>query len=202
MSALSAKRQAFVAEYLVDFNATQAALRAGYSPRGANVTGHRLLMNPNVMAELATGREKQAAQTQITQSDVLKMLEREATAGDFASPNTARIRAIELLAKIHGMLDRQSAGGTNRPAADHQRAVRKTRRNATGVKLMLHNFHEFETPIPPKVYGGPPPLEMREQDGDIYWRCECGVVGISSNREWAHSDVERHRRNGKCTVAA
>ena len=104
MSALSAKRQAFVANYLLDFNATQAAIRAGYSPRSAPITGHRLLNDANVMAALATGREKQAAQTKITQDDVLHMLEREATAGDFASPNTARIRAIELLAKIHGML--------------------------------------------------------------------------------------------------
>ena len=104
MPALSAKRQAFVANYLLDFNATQSAIRAGYSPRAAKVTGHRLLTDANVMSALAAGKEKQAAQTKITQDDVLRMLEREATAGDFANPNTARIRAIELLAKIHGML--------------------------------------------------------------------------------------------------
>ena len=56
--------------------------------------------------------------------------------------------------------------------------------------------YNYETPIPPQVYDGKPPLEMLEHDGDIYWRCECGRVGISSSREWAHSDVERHRRNG------
>ena len=90
------------------------------------VTGHRLLTDANVMSALAAGKEKQAAQTKITQDDVLHMLEREATAGDFAKPNTARIRAIELLAKIPRYADRQGAGGANRPAADHQRAVRET----------------------------------------------------------------------------
>ena len=81
------------------------AIRAGYSPRAAKRDGAPpASTDANVMTALAAGKEKQAAQTKITQDDVLRMLEREATAGDFANPNTARIRAIELLAKIHGML--------------------------------------------------------------------------------------------------
>ena len=137
MSALSAKRQAFVANYLLDFNATQAAIRAGYSPRSAPITGHRLLNDANVMAALTTGREKQAAQTKITQADVLKMLEREASAGDFANPNNAPHPRYRIAGQDSRDADRQGAGGANRPAAAHQRAVWETsrRRNATGVKL-------------------------------------------------------------------
>jgi phage terminase small subunit len=48
--ALSAKQRLFAEEYLVDFNATQAAKRAGYSERRANRTGHRLVHLPEVEA--------------------------------------------------------------------------------------------------------------------------------------------------------
>lgn len=49
---LSNKQQAFVNEYLVDFNATQAAIRAGYSERTARAQGSRLLTNVDVSEEI------------------------------------------------------------------------------------------------------------------------------------------------------
>ena len=100
---LSAKRQAFVAEYLIDFNATQAAMRAGYSPRTAKLTGHRLITDDNVLAALAEGQQRRATQVQITVAEVMQMLQREATAGDLEQPNAARIKATELLGKHLGM---------------------------------------------------------------------------------------------------
>ena len=103
MPALSAKRQAFVANYLLDFNATQAAIRAGYSPRSAPITGHRLLKDANVITALASAREKREIKTNVTVADVVAMLEREAMAGNMDNPNNARIRAIELLGKHQGM---------------------------------------------------------------------------------------------------
>ena len=51
--AMSPKHQLFVDEYLKDRNATQAAIRAGYSPKSAKVTACRLLTNANVKAEIA-----------------------------------------------------------------------------------------------------------------------------------------------------
>ena len=53
---LSPRRQRFVAEYMVDLNATQAAIRAGYAPGGAKVTGSRLLSNANVAAAIEDAR--------------------------------------------------------------------------------------------------------------------------------------------------
>jgi len=52
--ALSNKRRAFVEEYLHDFNATQAAIRAGYSPKTAYSQGPRLLDNVEVNAAIKT----------------------------------------------------------------------------------------------------------------------------------------------------
>lgn len=57
-------RDRFVREYLVDRNATQAALRAGYSPASAAVTGCRLLKDVKVAAAIAEGEAKLAAKTE------------------------------------------------------------------------------------------------------------------------------------------
>lgn len=51
--ALTDKQDRFCQEYFVDHNATQAAIRAGYSESGAHVQGCQLLSNPNVHARLA-----------------------------------------------------------------------------------------------------------------------------------------------------
>lgn len=59
--ALNERQRLFVAEYLVDLNATQAAIRAGYSPRTAKQQGSRLLTNADVQEAV------QAAQAQRTQ---------------------------------------------------------------------------------------------------------------------------------------
>lgn len=44
--ALTPKQQLFVEEYLIDLNATQAAIRAGYSPNNADKIGSELLGKP------------------------------------------------------------------------------------------------------------------------------------------------------------
>lgn len=49
---LTAKQQAFVREYAVDHNGTQAAIRAGASPASAKVTASRWLTNANVRAAI------------------------------------------------------------------------------------------------------------------------------------------------------
>lgn len=57
---LSPKRRRFVEEYLVDSNGAQAAIRAGYAPRSANVTGAQLLANPNVRAYIDAAQAERA----------------------------------------------------------------------------------------------------------------------------------------------
>lgn len=49
---LSEKQLAFASEYIIDFNATQAAIRAGYSERTAKQQGSRLLTNVDLQAQL------------------------------------------------------------------------------------------------------------------------------------------------------
>jgi phage terminase small subunit len=69
---MSPKQQRFVEEYLIDLNATQAAIRAGYSQRTANEQGARLLVNVSVAAAVAKAKAERTARTEITQDMILQ----------------------------------------------------------------------------------------------------------------------------------
>jgi phage terminase small subunit len=69
-----AKRQRFVTEYLVDLNATQAAIRAGYSPKTARQCGARMLTFADVRQEIETAKAEQAKRTQIDADWVIRKL--------------------------------------------------------------------------------------------------------------------------------
>ncbi len=73
---LNDKQQRFVEEYLVDLNATQATIRAGYSERTACSQGSRLLKYAGVAAAVAAARAKRSKRTKITQDMVLNELAR------------------------------------------------------------------------------------------------------------------------------
>lgn len=63
---MTPKQRRFVAEYLIDLNATQAAIRAGYSKKNADVTGPRLLGNVGVAEAIAAGASKQLGKAELT----------------------------------------------------------------------------------------------------------------------------------------
>ena len=71
---MTPKQERFVAEYLVDLNATQAALRAGYSPRTAPQQGSRLLKNVDVQAAIATQQSQKLQAVEVRIEDVLRDL--------------------------------------------------------------------------------------------------------------------------------
>lgn len=71
-SKLTPKQQRFIEEYLVDLNATQAAIRAGYAVGCADVTASKLLVNPKVAAEIEMRRGELKRKTEITQERVLE----------------------------------------------------------------------------------------------------------------------------------
>ena len=73
---LTVRQQAFVAEYLVDLNATQAAIRAGYSSKGADVTASKLLVVPKVARAVAEAFAARAKRTEIEADTVLRELAR------------------------------------------------------------------------------------------------------------------------------
>jgi phage terminase small subunit len=77
LAELPQKQQRFVEEYLIDLNATQAAMRAGYSPKNPNaagVTGHDLLRNPKIEAAIAELRLEQTERCKVTADEVISEL--------------------------------------------------------------------------------------------------------------------------------
>ncbi|MCT8517324.1 terminase small subunit [Glaesserella parasuis] len=73
-SKLTDKQQRFVEEYLIDLNATQAAIRAGYSEKTARSIGQRLLTFVDIQEAIQEAQNKRAERVNVTQDDVLKGL--------------------------------------------------------------------------------------------------------------------------------
>jgi phage terminase small subunit len=74
MAELTPKQSLFVAEYLIDLNATRAAKSAGYSDKTAYSQGQRLLNNVEVAAVIAEKTKKRMDKLEITADRVLKEL--------------------------------------------------------------------------------------------------------------------------------
>lgn len=74
MRKLTPKQQRFVDEYLVDLNATQAAIRAGYSAKRAAEIAYQLLQKTTVQAAIAERMKARQERTEITQDRVLAEL--------------------------------------------------------------------------------------------------------------------------------
>jgi phage terminase small subunit len=68
---LTPKQRLFIKEYLVDLNATQAAIRAGYSVYTANEQGSRLLANVSIKSAIKEEMDKRAKRTEIDIDRVL-----------------------------------------------------------------------------------------------------------------------------------
>lgn len=77
---LTAKQERFVEEYLIDLNATQAAIRAGYSAKTAYSQGQRLLSNVEVALALSAAQERRSERVKVDADWVLSRLHSEAVA--------------------------------------------------------------------------------------------------------------------------
>jgi phage terminase small subunit len=74
MAKLTARQQTFVEEYLVDLNATQAAIRAGYSEKTARSVGSENLTKPDIAAAIQAAQQVKADEMGITQQYILDNL--------------------------------------------------------------------------------------------------------------------------------
>lgn len=74
MANLTPKQQRFVEEYLIDLNATQAYIRAGFSAKLANTNAVKLLQNTTIAKAIAEAQAKREERTQIDADYVLKRL--------------------------------------------------------------------------------------------------------------------------------
>jgi phage terminase small subunit len=92
---LTARQQRFVEEYLIDLNATQAAIRAGYAPQSADVEGARQLRNASVRARIDIALAERSKRTGVNADIVIQELAKIARVNpiDVINPDTGEIKA-------------------------------------------------------------------------------------------------------------
>ena len=113
MNDLTPKQACFVEEYLIDLNATQAAIRAGYSARNADKIGPELLGKTRVAEAIQEAKETRSERTEITQDEVIQGLKKEATLEGDGSSHSARVAAWAHLGKHLGIFtDNLNLGGS------------------------------------------------------------------------------------------
>lgn len=141
--ALTAKQALFAKEYIVDFNATQAAIRAGYSERTADAIGHENLKKPNIASAIKIEQDKRSERTEITADMVLR---------EYAKIGFSNITDYLSVEDKLVTIDRDSEG---RPITDMQqvvnifdtdmvkeekmRAVAEIKQTKDGIALKLHD---------------------------------------------------------------
>lgn len=99
--ALTAKQELFVQEYLVDLNATQAAIRAGYSEKTAAEIGRQNLIKLEIAQAITEARTKRSERVEWTTDEILKDLKEIALDRNVEVQH--RIKAYELGGKHNGM---------------------------------------------------------------------------------------------------
>ncbi len=129
MVKLTNKQAAFVAEYLVDLNATQAAIRAGYSERTAYRIGAELLQKTSVAEAIAAGQAKRAQRVEITADRVVSELAKIA----FADPRDLMEWGPD------GVKLKASADLTEEQAASVAEVSETTTKDGGSLKLKKHD---------------------------------------------------------------
>jgi phage terminase small subunit len=95
------RRELFIEEYLRTLNATQSAIKAGYSERSARTTGHRLLKNDDIKAEIDKAMSQRYEQCMVDVEFILQGLKDIAL--DTNAPVKDRVKAYDLLGRYKTM---------------------------------------------------------------------------------------------------
>jgi hypothetical protein len=100
---LTPKQQRFVQEYLIDLNATQAAIRSGYSQKTAHAIGEENLRKPYIKAEIERIQAETSTKLEVKKEDLIRDL---LTIKDLCLTNPRvthnSIKAIEVISKMLG----------------------------------------------------------------------------------------------------
>jgi len=96
---LTDKQKKFCNEYLIDLNATQAAIRAGYSKKTADIIGHENLRKPNIEKYIKERQDKAQERNEITLDNIVKLVYEDALNGEHENN---RLKAKDMLMKHLG----------------------------------------------------------------------------------------------------
>lgn len=105
MKKLNPKQKRFCEEYVIDLNATQSAIRAGYSKKTAGVSGWEILKKPYISEYIAKLRQDMQDRTKITADNVLNRVNDLATESE---DDNTKLRANDMLMKHLGLYEKDN----------------------------------------------------------------------------------------------
>ena len=122
---LTAKQQRFVAEYLVDLNATQAAIRAGYKEKTAGQTGAENLKKPQIQDAIKRANEQRLKKASISADRVLQELARIAFS---VATDVVEVRDGEVVIR-----------DTESLTTDQKAAIAGIKEGRAGIEIKMHD---------------------------------------------------------------
>lgn len=128
----------FVDEWLIDFNGTQAAIRAGYSERSARSIAGRLLTKDNIQREISRRQKDLQRRTEVTQERVVKELARIAFANiaDYVHVETQTRTKDDGTETTYQIV---MLSETEDLSADQRAALATVKQSVNGVEIKLHD---------------------------------------------------------------
>jgi len=111
-SKLTERQKMFCKEYIIDLNATQACIRAGYSEKTAKQIGSENLSKPYLQEEIARLMKSREERVKLTADKVLEDIERVRTLAEGSEQYSVSLKASELQGKHLAMFtDKQQING-------------------------------------------------------------------------------------------
>ncbi len=109
---LTDKQAMFCKEYIKDLNATQAAIRAGYSEKTAQVIGSENLSKPLIAETISKGVAERAARTETEADYVLRRLKENDVKANELGELSVSNKALELIGKANALfVDKKEISG-------------------------------------------------------------------------------------------
>ncbi len=147
---MNPKQERFVQEYLIDLNATQAAMRAGYSAHTAKQQGSRLLTNDDVQEAIQTAQAEFRERMEVSKKSVTAQLD---TAYCMARDNgqtAVMVQSTMGIAKVHGLLVDKTedvtkpADMTEEQLAEERRGLEVEMIRLRGRNYLVEQITKFE----------------------------------------------------------
>lgn len=110
MPALRGKEERFCQEYVIDYNGTQAAIRAGYNPADAANRAYRLMKKAEISARVRELEKELAERLALSQDQVVLQLKRQYDECVAEKDRKNALKALELMGKHLGMFEKAKPG--------------------------------------------------------------------------------------------
>lgn len=114
--ALNDRQERFCREYMQDYNATQAAIRAGYSKKTAGSMGHENLKKPEILARVRELQEEKCKSLVLSEAMIITELTETYRECRQNADSKGALRALEMLGKHIGMFSGTNANEKEDPS--------------------------------------------------------------------------------------